>query len=299
MRQFQKYCTGLILGFFLISLHGAQDAYCQQYYKLGDASHDGWCNMADIVVLTRWISGCTGPNFCPEGADANGSGTVNGLDLTYLISFLIYGGPSPIRLCPDVIVTCDNNEQAEIWLIPVTNSNSDQATFEVYIEASSDVYAINFTFKYDPADIAGFSFGNLGSNVFVSASERSFVGGENIVAFLIDPGSPANGGSYPMGIGGTRIFDITVDAQQGAPNSLLRIVEDPIHGPPYFYFASSGNCAGDDIICPFSPTILPCDANNSGDCNGLDVTYLVNYFKGIGPGPTGKYFYNVPVWWNY
>ena len=30
---------------------------------------------------------------------------------------------------------------------------------------------------------------------------------------------------------------------------------------------------------------LPGDANNSGDVNGLDVVYLVNYFKGFGPPP--------------
>jgi hypothetical protein len=29
----------------------------------------------------------------------------------------------------------------------------------------------------------------------------------------------------------------------------------------------------------------PGDANSSGQTNGLDVTFLVNYFKGIGPTP--------------
>jgi hypothetical protein len=29
----------------------------------------------------------------------------------------------------------------------------------------------------------------------------------------------------------------------------------------------------------------PGDANSSGQTNGLDVTFLVNYFKGIGPAP--------------
>jgi aminopeptidase N len=33
-------------------------------------------------------------------------------------------------------------------------------------------------------------------------------------------------------------------------------------------------------------SILPGDANNSGQVNGIDVVYLVNYFKGLGPSPT-------------
>jgi hypothetical protein len=33
--------------------------------------------------------------------------------------------------------------------------------------------------------------------------------------------------------------------------------------------------------CPY----LPGDINNNGDANGVDVTYAVNYLKGIGPQP--------------
>ena len=298
MRKSLRFSSGVVLVPLLLLFFNLRDTNCQQYYRLGDASHDGWCNMADVVTLVNWSRGYTSPNFCPEGADANGSGNVAPNDVTYLLDFF-QGGSPPIGLCLDVTVACDINEQAGIWLIPVADSNPDQANFSVYIEASNDVYAINFAYKFDPGEIADISAGNLRPDVYLIVRERAFIGGDSIVTFLIDPNTPAYGGSFPMGIGGTRIFDITVERQQGAPNSLLRIVEDPIHGPPYFYFGPPGSYMGDNIICPLSPDILPCDANNSGGCNGLDVTYLVNYFKGVGPAPTGKYFYNVPVWWNY
>jgi hypothetical protein len=35
-----------------------------------------------------------------------------------------------------------------------------------------------------------------------------------------------------------------------------------------------------------SPDITPGDANGTGDVNGLDVVYLVNYLKGLGPAPS-------------
>jgi M6 family metalloprotease-like protein len=35
----------------------------------------------------------------------------------------------------------------------------------------------------------------------------------------------------------------------------------------------------------YQPSYLPGDANNNGQVNGLDATYLVNYLKGAGPAP--------------
>jgi len=39
------------------------------------------------------------------------------------------------------------------------------------------------------------------------------------------------------------------------------------------------------VAGPFPCDYLPGDVNNNGDANGVDVTYAVNYLKGIGPEP--------------
>lgn len=297
MKQFLKCCTGLILVIIIVLSNSAQDANGQQYYNAGDVNYDGWCNMADVNILAGYLVGnCSGSGFCWDGADCNGSGTVNGLDATCLVSFLGGGGFSPVGVCPAVTKTCDPLEQAEIWLVPVANLNPNRATFSVYVEASADIGALNFSYKYDPLEIASFSTSNHSNVISVIGSDRVFTGGENIRSFIVLCANSGNGVNYPMNTGGTRIFDIIVDRQPGVPNSLLRIVEDPIHGPPYFYFGSGGNCAGEEIICPFVPVCVPGDVNGSGSYNGLDITYGVAYLKG-GPGPIAKYFYNVPISW--
>jgi hypothetical protein len=299
MKKYFIKCIGTAVVILLAFIGITGDGYCQLYHSNGDITHDGWCNMADLLVLTRYFYGCTSSNFCIDGGDVNGSGTVNGLDIPPLFNFLNGTGFVPIGVCPDVIVTCDINEQAEIWLEPVNNPNPDEATFSVFVEASSNVFALNFSYKYDPNDVSTFSVSNIHADVSdIFVTQRSVIAGVDVAAFLIDTHGSWNGASFPMGTGGTNIFDITLSRQTGSPNStLLRILEDPIHGPPYFYFAAAGNCIGDDIICPLTPLILPCDANNSGGCNGLDVTFLVSYFKGQNSGPIVGYFYNVPVWW--
>jgi hypothetical protein len=281
------------------SICGVQVCPAQQYFQSGDINYDGWCNMADLNVLVGMFAGtCDSLGLCMAGADGNGDGTVNGLDLAYFTAFF-NGGPAPLGVCPTVTKTCNPAEQAEIWLLPVINPDSDQATFSVYVEASTDIGALNFSYKYDPLRIASFSTANHANVHNVKVLDRAFTGGDNICAFLVQCADNGFGQSYPMGIGGTRIFDIIIDRQHGTPSPLLRIVEDPYHGPPYFYFGMGADCAGEDVICPFVPIIYPCDANNNGNCNGLDVTYLVSYFKGGSQAPGAEYFYDVPVSWNH
>jgi hypothetical protein len=285
----------LILILLLVSIGGS--GYAQNYYYGGDANYDGWCNYGDYNVINGWFSGYCDTSFCMDGADFNGNGDVNGLDLLAYVNFFNGSGPPPTGQCLEVIMTCDTSVQAEIWLEPVSDSNSDQATFSVYVEASEDIGALNFSYVYDPTEIASFATDNHSNVHTISVRDRAFSDGNNIVAFLVLCDND-DGVTYPEGTGGTRIFDITIDKQSGASNSLLRIVEDPVHGPPYFYFGRPSNCHSEDIICPFVPVVPAGDVNSSGTYNGLDVTYGVNYFKG-GPPPTGKYFYNTPVDWNY
>jgi subtilisin family serine protease len=71
-----------------------------------------------------------------------------------------------------------------------------------------------------------------------------------------------------------------------------------VHGHTYYFEARARDLAGN--LEPFSgnaesqtmvdttlagPPFVPGDANGSGDVNGLDIVYLINYLKGIGPPP--------------
>jgi hypothetical protein len=277
------------------SVLGSQESGAQQYYRGGDINYDGWCNLADANILEGYLGGnCSDVDFCMEGADFNGNGSVTGIDLTAMIAFF-NGGPGPVGFCPEVTRTCDPSEEATIWLTPIADGDPDHATFSVYVEATTEIGALNFSFEYDPLDIVSFATANH-SNVFaVKVNERII---PPIAGFLVECDNDGNGAIYPTGVGGTRIFDIFITRQAGAPMSELRIVEDPIHGPAYFYFGAGAHCAGEDVICPFGPLLVGGDVNGSDSYNGLDVTYGVNFFKG-GSYPISSYFFTVPVQWGY
>jgi hypothetical protein len=67
-------------------------------YTCGDANGSSTINMLDITYLISYLYR-DGPAPEPEEAgDANGSGSVNMLDITYLIAYLYKGGPEPV--CP-------------------------------------------------------------------------------------------------------------------------------------------------------------------------------------------------------
>ncbi len=63
-------------------------------YRRGDANQSGTINALDITYLINFLYK-HGP--APElyAGDANASGTINALDITYLINFLYKGGPAP------------------------------------------------------------------------------------------------------------------------------------------------------------------------------------------------------------
>jgi hypothetical protein len=62
----------------------------------GDANDNGSVNILDITYLIAYLykSGPAPP--CNDEADATGNNVVNILDITYLISYLYKGGPAPI-----------------------------------------------------------------------------------------------------------------------------------------------------------------------------------------------------------
>jgi hypothetical protein len=62
----------------------------------GDANNNGSVNILDITFLIAYLyQGGPPPDCCPEG-DANGNAAINILDITYLIAYLYQGGPPPI-----------------------------------------------------------------------------------------------------------------------------------------------------------------------------------------------------------
>ncbi|PKK82085.1 MAG: hypothetical protein CVT49_15510 [candidate division Zixibacteria bacterium HGW-Zixibacteria-1] len=67
-------------------------------YVCGDANSTGTVNLLDVTFLINYIyKGGAEPNP-PQSGDANASGNLNILDVTYLINYLYKSGPEP--LCP-------------------------------------------------------------------------------------------------------------------------------------------------------------------------------------------------------
>ncbi len=66
--------------------------------KAGDVNNNGSVNLLDVTFLINFLykSGAQPP--CRQQADVNGNGVVNLLDITYLINFLYKSGPAP--KCP-------------------------------------------------------------------------------------------------------------------------------------------------------------------------------------------------------
>ena len=66
--------------------------------KEGDANHNGSLNVVDITFLVNFLFK-GGPIYnCKDEADANDNGSVNVVDITYLVNFLFKGGA--ITPCP-------------------------------------------------------------------------------------------------------------------------------------------------------------------------------------------------------
>ncbi|MEW5924943.1 MAG: M14 family zinc carboxypeptidase [Candidatus Zixiibacteriota bacterium] len=64
-------------------------------YFCGDANGDGTVNLLDITFLISFLYK-SGPSPDPfESADVNSSGSVNILDITYILSYLYKNGPAP------------------------------------------------------------------------------------------------------------------------------------------------------------------------------------------------------------
>ena len=67
-------------------------------YDCGNVNGAGTINILDVSYLLKYLYKGGPEPIPPEAGDANGNGTVNILDIVYLISYMYRGGPEPI--CP-------------------------------------------------------------------------------------------------------------------------------------------------------------------------------------------------------
>ncbi|OGC91673.1 MAG: hypothetical protein A2W25_13325 [candidate division Zixibacteria bacterium RBG_16_53_22] len=267
----------------------------QAFYNSGDANADGWCNWADVWAMRDFFRGWACPDFCPAGADANGNGFFQGSDVTYLVDFLQGGGPAPVGLCACPLASCDPAATAQIELRPIQDGDPSTATFTVTIMTAVAVSGFNFSMAYDPAVIAGIDAIDEIAPVYFSAT-RPFLPGEAITAITFDSWANGPGTAYPIM---TDVFDLVLTAAAGAPNVILNLgLDDPIFGPPRFYEGDGVNYSACQPIFPTCTYQPVGDVNGNGAANGIDVTFFVTYLKGGNP-LVGRYFWNLPVVWNY
>ncbi|PKK82644.1 MAG: hypothetical protein CVT49_12590 [candidate division Zixibacteria bacterium HGW-Zixibacteria-1] len=67
-------------------------------YICGDADHSGAINLLDVTYLISYLYKGGAEPIPPASGDADHSGAINLLDVTYLIGYLYRGGPEPV--CP-------------------------------------------------------------------------------------------------------------------------------------------------------------------------------------------------------
>lgn len=297
-----RYATGLrVTGFLYVVIVFMALPLCvaqgQGFYNLGDANSDGWCNWADVYELSDWLDGRLVPDLCPEGGDANGSGQMNGIDVTFLVSFLVGNGPAPLGSCPCPVAACDPGQSAFVDLLPILDQNPNTATFRVYLMTTTSISLLSFSFQFDPAVVVSFSASSIipGTDAVLFGPIRPFTAPSSIINVTADFHNA--GGVFPQR---TAIFDLVLTAVPSAPSSTMSLVPlDPILGPAQCYIWDPVNGVGENSICLLGWTNIAGDANGTGMTNGVDATYLVNYFKGIGPESVQQLSGWLPVRWDF
>ena len=69
----------------------------EQSFEPGDANGSGDVNGLDVTYLINYLKGIGNPPDPLLGGDANGSCAVNGIDVSYLVNYLKGVGPAPVR----------------------------------------------------------------------------------------------------------------------------------------------------------------------------------------------------------
>lgn len=88
-------CSGTTEGFLVETSFMVSDSVCVLCVA-GDANGDGSVNIADVTFLIARIFAAGAAASCCREADADGSGSVNIADITYLIARIFAGGAAPV-----------------------------------------------------------------------------------------------------------------------------------------------------------------------------------------------------------
>lgn len=298
-----NFARFLALSMLALILLPRSQTFCQLYHLNGDANSDGWCNFADAVAIQDYLRGVTPcPNFSFSGADADGNAIVNGIDVTRLISYVKGFAALPVGASTCPIITCDVDQTAQINRIElreIPDGNPLTASYKVSIITSAAISVANFSFQYERGYIAQFAPANIQNanySVHFNTINRTFSGSQDIMAVTFYCYTGGSGFSFPTL---TWVFDLVLTKLGGPPVVNIKVVEnDPIYGPPRFFFGTPGNNMSCGLIFPSSPLQLVGDVNCNDVVNGIDLTSLLNYFKG-GSNPIGKWFWNLPVNWGF
>lgn len=278
---------GLLLSVVIILILLSPSIFAE--YRYGDINRDGWCNIGDLVALT-----CS-PSFqCYHAADINGDGMIGGGDITMFVNYFGHL-VTPAVECTLSVLPCEEfSIQAIIYMGPADIDQSTlTATVPVYITStnspSTEVSSFFFSLMYDPSIFTSGSFTSsniqLGDAMVYESTFPESYGSQpyNIVevSWLSDQSGCS---TTPLGTD-TYVFDLNftmATPQSDSTYYLCVLDEHPTMGPPRFYFdIEEGSQMGDDCLHIYCPTYIVGDVNGDRVPTGGDVTYLVNYFRGI------------------
>jgi hypothetical protein len=161
---------------------------------------------------------------------------------------------------------------------------------------TTSISLLSFSFQFDPAVVSSFSADSIipGADAVWFSAIRQFTPPSSIINITVDFPSPGN--VFPQR---TAIFYLVVTAVPSSPASTMSLVPlDPIFGPPQCYVWDPLNGTGENSVCLLGWTNIAGDANGTGFTNGVDVNYLVNYFKGFGAEPVHMFSGWLPLQWS-
>lgn len=265
-------------------------------FRRGDINGDGWCNHADVEALSCYLMN---PGLyslkCPDGADVNGDGLYGTIaDLTNLINFLNGNVGLPnATTCDDPTAYCEANCQSAIIYMGAPTYTATTATIPVFINATTmPVMCLNFSLEYSYSKVSSIS---VTDGLVWNRVAACSLNGLAAITWLSSNSCAGQSFATP-----TQIMTITVNKQTGADTAKFNLcisTEDTIEGPARVYFGLESGYPGTLCSQPSSPLLIAGDANGDYNVLGNDVTYLTNYFRGIGPAPVARYGNCVALKW--
>ncbi len=265
--------------------------YPYDNYRWGDVNSDGWCNGGDVSIMIAYFKGLFGGFLCDPARDTNGNGSFNGLDVTYLISFLAFGGSAPMNECSTTIPpTADGGI---IAFTDCVGNPGDTAYVQCFIEEES-LYGLNIPFAYNNNNI---------DEIFISSYDPAFdnwtrvlysrpnlppynndtLNTATILAFPdYTPFETANFPSLAIA------FTLGVVISQSSPGGLHELIpeSDSIFGPPRFHFDYGADWTqpafGVGTLGTISGTVLDTVANPIEDVTVIAIGASPSYTDGNG-----------------